>query len=952
MSAAQWVYTTIAKMDDGEAEVFVAMLVSELHSWDLAANERMLKQADDRKTDLVAKHLLDRLNSGDDPEEVLAMAASVAIAKDADAWRYQDRDQLGRWGHMSRREYKAQVKELKARQGVEQAQVRSELKRARQLRSGGAYNTAQRTGPAANSMASNFEQSHNRRPNQAQSGVTESFRRLENGGHLIQSIGVGANRPAVALAGATARYVGQFGPEAEKVIGPHLRRTTYRYRGTERRPDPAVNRLAQGEAIGVLRAEGRDGAINSQTVRLANGHTKTVSTRNESPMAALDDQQRVYATEQAAVSYFLGDKKDDRPSRIPKASRAELQRKSGKITPSEGILIDSTGKVAAQAVGYGEDHYLPFNLKNLGALKGGSYVRTRESGGLTTEDVYAGLMSGARAVTVVSNSGVFVLEFDDTLRGGRRYNDKAKQMVAQYGSTLDAIKSEQIKNPERQLKPADRARLKVQIARRVNDNPDFKLFTSSEKDKIVENQYAAELLKPQLSPEQRKSLLREASEGARDKQEADYIFRQLEEEALENKASSNYRLDGEGYAAAMDALKEQFPYYIGDVRYETKDRAQSSYGGLFNSSIDHGYVKPKFIRPEGALSGYYDSSITGTDKTPADRTLYQNFRVSGQRETATPVPSSHGGDQIKAPNNTEMPEQKATAEAAARNAKREEESRFAEGVGQDAAAWYAIHRQDEEGLGSGLDAEFENLHDFFRATSADDRKRFLSDPTKVQALVREMDQADKRYFAEDPQNRPKNRQFYKQKMARGDLTDENLKGDVSPISPLKMTSQANDELIRNPAMAQNVGALTAKDDSELKAVSDQLRAALRRHVEAEEPEEVKRHAEMIKQVEMARARKAEAPPEYDAEEFQRKLADKVQPKQAVAKPNETGNKGPLNEALIKISRAYGKGMYTLDEAKSEAKQAYDAIADDLSEPERTNQVHHFVEFIRDHYQQS
>ena len=51
----------------------------------------------------------------------------------------------------------------------------------------------------------------------------------------------------VHLAGAMASIVGRLGPEAEAVLGPGMRRTAYRYRGTERRPD-ANMRAATGRA--------------------------------------------------------------------------------------------------------------------------------------------------------------------------------------------------------------------------------------------------------------------------------------------------------------------------------------------------------------------------------------------------------------------------------------------------------------------------------------------------------------------------------------------------------------------------------------------------------------------------------------------------------------------------------------------------------------------------------
>ena len=75
------------------------------------------------------------------------------------------------------------------------------------------------------------------------------------------------------------------------------------------------------------------------------------------------------------------------------AALYNLQLASGNTPPSEGVIINANGQIVTQAVGYGDDHYLPFNLKNLKALKGGEYIRTRSVGGLTSEDIYTGLIS-------------------------------------------------------------------------------------------------------------------------------------------------------------------------------------------------------------------------------------------------------------------------------------------------------------------------------------------------------------------------------------------------------------------------------------------------------------------------------------------------------------------------------------------------------------------------------
>src|SRR4029077_5663097 len=97
---------------------------------------------------------------------------------------------------------------------------------------------------------------------------------------------------------------------------------------------------------------------------------------------------------------------------LPDLNAAALSLKGGEQPRSVGVIIDANGDLVTQAQGFNGDHYLPFDLKNLKELQGGRYVRTRAAGGLTSEDLYTGLLTGARQVQVVSNSGVFTLEFD------------------------------------------------------------------------------------------------------------------------------------------------------------------------------------------------------------------------------------------------------------------------------------------------------------------------------------------------------------------------------------------------------------------------------------------------------------------------------------------------------------------------------------------------------------
>lgn len=504
-----------------------------------------------------------------------------------------------------------------------------------------------------------------------ETGTTRMFNRLRGIGDLATRV-MGDNAPPQAkLAAQVASVVGEYGPEAEKVIGPATRRAAYRYRGVEKKPDPRLQGAIDA-AVRETRNQAIDGGDRAETNSRARhaviyGWTSTETGRQkESPL----------------IDYFK--------SRLPNPDLYELQRQSGTIPPSQGVIIDRHGRVAHESVGYGEDWYLPFNLKNLKDLKGGEYVRTRAYGGLTTEDVYTGLVSGARSVTVVSNSGIFTLEFDDSFRGGRRLNDKAGRMVSRYGQLLDAVKSRKVAIGE--IEPSRFAELKDQAAERFDpvDDPDGY-------EKALENLKKRERVYPKLSAKRDAEITVAAlDEGARDfagtmrydgvksledviaadsrairarelagersraaaygpdanRDDVERMARIRADKEIEAKWGSpeaaaetlgiqgkiaaqkaaaideqrrrinNLSLDGSGYDHAGQALMEQFPYYVS--RYSSRE---------LRGPADEGYVKPRFNRPAGARVGYFDPTIGGGPKRGADTTGFQNY---GRGKTTSP----------------------------------------------------------------------------------------------------------------------------------------------------------------------------------------------------------------------------------------------------------------------------------------------------------------------------
>ena len=492
--------------------------------------------------------------------------------------------------------------------------------------------------------------------NDAYRPSTRVFGRLAAGSALLSdTLGDSAPRK-VQLALAVGQHVGEYGPEAQKVIGPHADKAAYRYRGTERAPD---TRLIRG--LESLRLSPQHGTAQAKREYLIHGSLDPEGNWQPSP----------------TLKYFR--------SLLPNADLNTLQRKSGTIPPSQGIILNRAGQVTTQSVGYGDDHYLPFNLARLKSLRGGEYVRTRSFGGPTTEDIYTGLVSGARALTVVSHNGVYTVEFDDSLRGTRRYNDKAAQMVARYGQLLDAVKNGEITTGG--LHPARRQELEARAARIADPDRDYERY-----DTELQRLLKAERRNPQLSRQQ----LGEATEeffaqqaektdpgkgpvltteeyvhqalgrqALRELQGTDYFAKmpadakrllvgQKTEKALDQlrhedpvkageqladalgvrakldahlaRATKDYQatlkpleLNGPGYDLALQALQEQFPYYINRVSFQPWVDGQDR--------RDTGYVKPRHNRPEKALAGYFDPTITGRSKVTADSTRFQNHTV-------------------------------------------------------------------------------------------------------------------------------------------------------------------------------------------------------------------------------------------------------------------------------------------------------------------------------------
>lgn len=363
------------------------------------------------------------------------------------------------------------------------------------------------------------------------SGQDGRFRQLNTLGRALS----GTDSKVAQQVGTVTSIIAEVGPEAQAALEPGARRTAYRYRGTERRPREQLQRSAAA-------------SVEASQTDPATGR------RKDRP----DDKARLQALTDVGVSELW--------RQVPPIDTARISLEAGKMPPSIGIMFDRDGRPVSEAMGYNGDHYLPFDLKNLKSLQGGSYVRTRTTGGLTDEDIYTGLMTGARQMTVVSNSGVFTLEFDPTLRGGRRYNDKAKQMVDRYASLTGVIDSGRLMQT-----PISRERRQELISEAkglVGDDPDA---IRAELQRLEERELKMaqfEELDEDVLADEALAELKEAGgtlQGAAFATAHAQLTRKKIAEARQNQAK-NFRLDHDGYRAAMKALKTEFPFFIRDAR--------------------------------------------------------------------------------------------------------------------------------------------------------------------------------------------------------------------------------------------------------------------------------------------------------------------------------------------------------------------------------------------------
>lgn len=425
-------------------------------------------------------------------------------------------------------------------------------------------------------------------------GLSRLFGLLGSGAKVLES-GMGSNKMT-----QMARFVGAVGPQAEDVLSPYVRRAAYRYRGTEVKPSTALNPATMDPGIESSLAE-------TQTVD-RNGGTRTTGsglTGDALTQQAIADNASLYLATTLPKDPIL----------------ARLSEKSGQVLPSRGAIFDASGKPVTEAVGFTDDHYLPFDLKNLASLRGGQYVRTRVTGGLTGEDVYTAVMTGTRNVQVVSESGVFTLEFQPDFRGARANSDKARSMYDRYLKILDAVDRsglylqdlppQKIREINRMARDqakygGDEDAIRDELTQAARDEMDD--VGDEEMDLLAAQAFKVATAGREVDP--KKAMEEGAALPSRQRRVFNESLEDAEQAARSSKVN-RLRLNGEGYATALKTLEAQFPQFI----RRTERRDLSALGKEAGRDMpktrrlqqDRGYVSPGGLRADKVQSGFYAS---------------------------------------------------------------------------------------------------------------------------------------------------------------------------------------------------------------------------------------------------------------------------------------------------------------------------------------------------------
>lgn len=852
------VYSLISKMDDDEAEMFTRVFADEVYEELVSGNQRLIEKTNRRielealqAAETVCKSLI---AEGHDAEAIaVAVGARSGISKSEgklypiskassnDPYKrnplgqFAARDTLGsrgrsEWSRGTGKVERVQPVKL-VNQAVRGARHLGETEARGYNFMAGGQEGMQRFGNAANDSMFTLNQNANRKYERPEtSNMDRTWNTMSEAGELAQGLGAAGTvagvpgASTVMYAGAGANLAGQIAPHGERLVGPAIRRAKYRYQGVERKLDKDLMKKVAERQKRVLASRLHGRPQNEQSKVLAN-----ISNGRADAAKYLNSDSREMAAIQGAVDYLR--------DRIPKASRNNLRLGSGKVAPSEGIIIAPDGELLHQSVGVAEDHYLPFSHGNLKDLKAGTYVRTRTMGGPTSEDLRTGLQTGLKTMIVISSSGIFQVDFDDDFDGRARGTGRAKEMVDRYEKILDAVQSKQIE--KKPFSPWERAELETEAEektlKQIQESP-FS-YSDEDQDKLFEQNLKAITDKakkrPRMSKQEMDEIDRIASQGFGERElQTEQGQRQLRtakravyNRFVKEKGERVYQLNGQGYQDALETLQDEFPYFIQVQELIKNDDDEFAQLGM--ETTDAGYVKPRFLHPEREQHGYFGARIDGPGeggtKRAGDRTQYQNWRYN---KDANPNAERKGEEQA----GVSEPKGAASVESQKQQLRNAIPAGTIEGL-SDGAALYTgllVQGQSPEEIKSNR-AAYQNLFRFQEADAAA-RRNLATDMPFVRKLAGEIKQVAARVNGIPEAYGPK---FVDDLLANPNLEDRIYQ--ASPVLPPKFTAEKATMYMGDPQIKQRVNQLwdrykgMPKDqvDADIHAMSNEARAKAR-----------------------------------------------------------------------------------------------------------------------------
>jgi len=492
------------------------------------------------------------------------------------------------------------------------------------------------------------------------------FSRLKIAGELLNE------SDATKKYGQWVALTGTLGPEAMTVAEPHIRRAAYRYRGTERTPEQGVMLAVNGPngqervyldaAAKHLDSGGTELGIKDKGADATNPLKQSIANRQAKGWVASGDSLKMGVRSDMVAAELL--------RTLPKDKRiAALSSASGHVLPSQGVLIDADGDVVSQSVGFTDDHYLPFNLNNLKRLRGGQYVRTRQQGGLTGEDIWASVAHGARSATVASRSGVTRIEFAPDFRGARAMSDKAMSMYDRYLQILNTISDEDNPFYMQDLSPEQRNAVETKV-RRLNPNADAKTLKTAidAAAKIERVKLSAPLdeaaLRRQAETEVDRTINESTTTTSARARAVEDTFRELRDKAIKERPAT-LNLNGEGYYMALKTLAQQFPYFIRSVEFEPlvgpDDNTSNDRQPVFGAAREgNGFYGARGMRTPSGLSPSRsaDAGYVPKGKLLRGDTGGSAWFTSGDASSAAPggAPPAPGGAPGGAPGSSDAPD--------------------------------------------------------------------------------------------------------------------------------------------------------------------------------------------------------------------------------------------------------------------------------------------------------